>query len=1281
MAIFGSNPSSWSSWQWWGTNNFNEAATPNFVMPVDGIVTDVSVFVDSNGGTVTIQPLVWDSGGNVLVEPAAVNVGAGAQSVGGQHWHTTAVAGAGVLVRAGTIIRIGWRKAYASGSMLFSTAGGASATLYGTTASTLSGSSRSAGGAIGAYITYTPVATPTVTTKPASSVLTTTATLNGTVNPNGSDATVHFQWGTTTAYGNVTGNVDEGAGSAPINFSAGITGLTSGLTYHFRAVAVNAEGTVNGADQAFTATTGVPSAPTLEQPIGFYGAVDGINPANATLFDWLYNSNGAAAQTAYRLAIVHSATTFYWNGTSFISTLDGTSLIATPTTQVTIPANQTQLVAWAGSTVTFTVQTQDANGLGPFAAPVSLIIEAAPNAPTGLTPTGTHDLSGTPTFGYTYVPVNAVGGQTAFAMRRKIGAGAYGYWNGTDFSSSSAVWNPSSDQSITFSPAVWANGVTYLYSFATQDDGGQGVFAADATITGAVVGYLIDSGAVGGSRLRNVHLDQFQMSDGTLVFLDFNPDTSLTPNQVSLRYSPDHVSTPVLIGYVNSSETLGDGNAFSINAVGGVQAMAMDLDAEDNIFVIGQSNTDPDQVAVQAFVKVPGTLQWTAGPVLYGGGANTVLAGSTLLGFASLWCDTGRFGILFVVCDDVAGNKYAIMIDAGGVLNGVATLTMTVLLNPSFLGGINATAAGSNLDIAVDTFGSTSGLSVSSDPGVAGVPAIVVAPFSVTNSGRLAAPSATAIAPPQPSGPLIAGSKCRVISIDTDTFLVIYPLVGSTTALAVSVWSSSALLYGPVTIAASAPGAVPWPPVAGTLSWDVTAAPDAAGNPAAWLYSWDTVALHLDDLYRLSIGWNGTAIVFGATASTPAGTNAAVLDFAAVSGGGATGDMTALRLTRDPVDLLHVDWQAYKSDATFGLYGYFSSLPEAPLVPTLLYPITDTAGLISSALQLSWQFASAMFGDAQTGAYVRRQIQGGLYSWWNGSAWTTPQVGSTGGFETPVAGLTNAQSVNPTSWGIGSTYAWSVQTIGITGLLSGYASPVTFAVSNAPPPQPTLVSAFSSPANLTVLTFGLDPTDVTSSQGSIEYSDDGGTTWQFVRGATALIFPEADPTIQVSDVEVTPIYTRLYRAQTWTAFWPPGFSPYAFASESPPNLAQPWLVDPVDGLTLPLSIKPGSFTNTQLEDMTVTYPLGRKKPLVVFSDIHGQDGQITIVIQNFQDEAIFQELMQRQTVLLLMTPEPNHWYIRRTSSVSTDRPIQMMSGYREHTFTYVEVDRPAVLTN
>ncbi|MGD2086786.1 MAG: hypothetical protein PVH61_11445 [Candidatus Aminicenantes bacterium] len=100
-------------------------------------------------------------------------------------------------------------------------------------------------------------AAPTVTTDEATfSAIPNQATLNGTVNANNADATVTFEYGTTTAYGNtVTADQSPVLGSADTAVSKLITGLLSNTTYHYRVVATNGVGTTNGVDMTFFNTT------------------------------------------------------------------------------------------------------------------------------------------------------------------------------------------------------------------------------------------------------------------------------------------------------------------------------------------------------------------------------------------------------------------------------------------------------------------------------------------------------------------------------------------------------------------------------------------------------------------------------------------------------------------------------------------------------------------------------------------------------------------------------------------------------------------------------------------------------------------------------------------------------------------------------------------------------------------------------------------------------------------------------------------------------------------
>lgn len=98
---------------------------------------------------------------------------------------------------------------------------------------------------------------PTAITLPATNVTSTSATLNGSVFPNGADTTVSFEYGTDTNYGTTApfGSTLPGTLPGPSNIPVAISDLAVNVTYHYRIVATNADGTTYGADMTFTTST------------------------------------------------------------------------------------------------------------------------------------------------------------------------------------------------------------------------------------------------------------------------------------------------------------------------------------------------------------------------------------------------------------------------------------------------------------------------------------------------------------------------------------------------------------------------------------------------------------------------------------------------------------------------------------------------------------------------------------------------------------------------------------------------------------------------------------------------------------------------------------------------------------------------------------------------------------------------------------------------------------------------------------------------------------------
>jgi hypothetical protein len=140
---------------------------------------------------------------------------------------------------------------------------------------------------------------PTATTNPASLVTSAAATLNGTVNPDGADTTVTFNYGTTAAYGSTTSGHDAGAGTSAVGASAAISGLSAGTTYHYQVVATSSAGTANGADHTFT-TSAVVSVPVVQTD-----APSAITATTATL-NGTFNPEGAATNAFFRWSLANT---------------------------------------------------------------------------------------------------------------------------------------------------------------------------------------------------------------------------------------------------------------------------------------------------------------------------------------------------------------------------------------------------------------------------------------------------------------------------------------------------------------------------------------------------------------------------------------------------------------------------------------------------------------------------------------------------------------------------------------------------------------------------------------------------------------------------------------------------------------------------------------------------------------------------------------------------------------------------------------------------------------
>ncbi len=145
------------------------------------------------------------------------------------------------------------------------------------------------------FTTLSATGAPVVATNPPTNIASSSATLNGTVDPHGLTTSVYFQYGPTTSYGHTTASQSK-TGDAYQNVSANITGLTAGTTYHFRIVATNSAGTRYGTDRTFAAVPPDKSVTWQNNPTH-----DGFDPASPLVtpltLKWTRDLSGSGVQS------------------------------------------------------------------------------------------------------------------------------------------------------------------------------------------------------------------------------------------------------------------------------------------------------------------------------------------------------------------------------------------------------------------------------------------------------------------------------------------------------------------------------------------------------------------------------------------------------------------------------------------------------------------------------------------------------------------------------------------------------------------------------------------------------------------------------------------------------------------------------------------------------------------------------------------------------------------------------------------------------------------------
>jgi hypothetical protein len=326
-------------------------------------------------------------------------------------------------------------------------------------------------------VEYNTASVPSATTNAASSVLVSGATLNATVNDNGTSTSVTFEYGTTAGYGSSVTAVQSplSPGSGNTSVSAPVSGLIAGTTYHYRVAAENTEGITYGTDQTFT---------TLSPEINLQGNATSIADGDATPtttdhtdFGSVPAASGSITRT-FTIQNTGSATLNLTDASPYV-TINGThagdfSVSSSPSSSIS-----------PGSSTTFQISF-DPSAIGTRSATLSIANNDSDENPYNFSVRGT-GANSAPTdisLSFSTIDENASDGSTIGALTTTdadTGDGhTYALVSGSGDADNSSFTVTGSNLLINSSPDYE---IQNSYSVRVQSDDGTDTYAESFTIT------------------------------------------------------------------------------------------------------------------------------------------------------------------------------------------------------------------------------------------------------------------------------------------------------------------------------------------------------------------------------------------------------------------------------------------------------------------------------------------------------------------------------------------------------------------------------------------------------------------------------------------------------------------------------------------------------------------------------------------------------------------------------------------------------------------------------
>jgi hypothetical protein len=269
--------------------------------------------------------------------------------------------------------------------------------------------SNSAGTILGGDMSWTNHnATPYVTTLAATGIGTTTATLNGSINPNGLDTAWYFEYGLGTTYGSFTPTNTVSATNTSQAVASALAGLTPTTIYHFQLVGSNQLGIVLGGDLTLTNGAVAPVATTT--------AASGVSLTGATL-NGTVNPGGETVNVYFAYGTI--ALNRFTSTNTITANLNSTQPQSVTLTGLT-PATQYQFQIVAVNSVG-TNMGSVLNFTTPGSGPITITLPASAIGTTNATMNGSVNPGGLATSYYFEYGLTASYG--SFTVTNPVGAG------------------------------------------------------------------------------------------------------------------------------------------------------------------------------------------------------------------------------------------------------------------------------------------------------------------------------------------------------------------------------------------------------------------------------------------------------------------------------------------------------------------------------------------------------------------------------------------------------------------------------------------------------------------------------------------------------------------------------------------------------------------------------------------------------------------------------------------------------------------------------------------